>query len=137
MNALARIDTDADVASLTLWSTQRPCSMCQAAIEFIGIGAVRAIATDPSDPHHRTRETVDDVWVVLATTMFLIGPLRRGGDQHPVVVANRFLEPEAVELAIAATAASTHPLTDGRSLTNAITAMWTDLRGCADRRRSR
>ena len=137
MNALARLDIDTDVSGLTLWSTQQPCPMCQAAIDFVGIESLRVMATDPSAPDHRAREAVDDVWVILATAMFLIGPLRRGGERHPMVLENQVLEPESMELARAAVRASAHPLLDGRTLTRAVDAMWTDLSIAADRRRSR
>jgi tRNA(Arg) A34 adenosine deaminase TadA len=137
MNALARIGTDVDPSRLTLWSTQQPCSMCQAAIHFIGIGNVRVIATDPSNAADRAAEAVDDEWVILATSMFLIGPLRRGGHDHPMVLANRQEEPEAVELAIAIVGDPSSPLTDGRSLKDAVEQMWSDLRHAADRRRAR
>ena len=101
MNALARVATTADASGLTIWSSQQPCSMCAAALAFIGITDVHVIATDPSDPAHRAREELDDVWVVLATTMFLLGPLRRGGIEHPTLQQNTVLEPEAVGLAAA------------------------------------
>jgi tRNA(Arg) A34 adenosine deaminase TadA len=32
---------------LTLWTTQHPCSMCAAAIAFVGIGEGWLIADDP------------------------------------------------------------------------------------------
>jgi tRNA(Arg) A34 adenosine deaminase TadA len=137
MNALARLDMDTDVSSLTLWSTQQPCPMCQAAIDFVGVESLRVIATDPSAPDHRASEAVDDVWVVLATAMFLIGPLRRRGERHPMVVENQVLEPESTDLAKKAVQASAHPLLDGRPLPRAVHAMWTDLSMAADRRRSR
>ena len=137
MNALARLDTDASVAGLTLWSTQQPCSMCRAAIDFVGIGSLRVIATDPSDPDHRADEAVDDVWVVLATAMFLAGPVRVGGAEHPMVTANASAEPEAVQLAIEAATTSTHPLTDGRPLSAAVEVGWGELRHAAEQRRWR
>ena len=37
MNALARLATDCDPVDLTIWSTQQPCSMCAAAISFVGM----------------------------------------------------------------------------------------------------
>jgi len=48
-NALAGVATDADHQALTLWTTQHPCSMCAAALAFIGIGRVCYVADDPSD----------------------------------------------------------------------------------------
>jgi tRNA(Arg) A34 adenosine deaminase TadA len=112
MNALARLATDCEPADFTIWSTQQPCSMCAAAISFVGIRHVIAVAGDPSDPTRPTDEVLDDVWVVLATVMFLIGPLRVGGADHPIVRANGQLEPEAVALAIRSMATTDDPLTD-------------------------
>jgi tRNA(Arg) A34 adenosine deaminase TadA len=137
MNALARLNVDTDVSSLTLWSTQQPCPMCQAAIDFVGIESLSVIATDPSAPTHRANEAVDEVWVILATAMFLIGPLRLGGERHPMVLENQVLEPESTDLAKKAVRASAHPLLDGRPLPRAVDAMWADLSTAADRRRSR
>jgi tRNA(Arg) A34 adenosine deaminase TadA len=136
MNALARLDTDRSLAGLTIWSTQQPCSMCQAAIDFVGVPSVRVIAPDPSDPHRPVIEAVDDEWVVLATAMFLVGPIRRGGVEHHTVLANTTLEPESVRLALTATS-GTHPLSDGRPLREAVEVLWADLTTAADDRRSR
>jgi tRNA(Arg) A34 adenosine deaminase TadA len=49
MNALSSIATEVDPASLTLWTTQHPCSMCAAALTFIAVGKVCVVADDPSD----------------------------------------------------------------------------------------
>jgi tRNA(Arg) A34 adenosine deaminase TadA len=137
MNALARITTGADTGRLTIWSTQQPCRMCQAAIEFVGIGQTVAIATDPSDPQVRVVERLPDDWVVLATAMFLVAPVRRGGPEHPMVQANRALEPEALALA-ERVAQGDHPLIDGRPLAAAIGVVWDELqRAASDRRRRR
>lgn len=133
MNALARVATTADASGLTIWSSQQPCSMCAAALAFIGITDVHVIATDPSDPARRAREELDDVWVLLATTMFLLGPLRRVGIEHPTLQQNTVLEPEAVGLAARALAAN-HPLTDGRPLGDGVEQIWSELEAAADSR---
>lgn len=137
MNALARLATDADTGQLTIWSTQQPCSMCAAAIDFVGIGRVHTVATDPSDPTHHVTEVLDDSWVLLATVMFLIGPIRRGGPHHPIVLANELHEPEAVQFAQRAASTENHPLTDGRPLAEAVERMWTDLQPAALARHQR
>ncbi len=49
LNALALIPTKIYPGMLTLWTTQHPCIMCAAALQFIGIGKVCYIADDPSD----------------------------------------------------------------------------------------
>jgi hypothetical protein len=110
--------------------------MCRAAIDFIGIRIVIAIATDPSAPADRVEEPLADRWVVLATAMFLVGPLRRAGRDHPTVQANLLLEPEAVALS-EQVATDGHPLGDGRPLRDAVAAIWDDLESAAARRRER
>lgn len=137
LNALAQLATDDETAALTIWSTQQPCAMCSAAIAFVGIPHVNVIATDPSDPTRRIDETLDDVWVVLATSMFLIGPLRIGGSDQSIVRANRELEPEAIALAERCVVSDDDPLTDGRDLGAALPALWDALDEAARRRRRR
>jgi tRNA(Arg) A34 adenosine deaminase TadA len=137
LNALARLDVDADPATLTVWSTQLPCAMCRAAIEFIGITSVFALATDPSNPAVRADEAVGHEWVVLATAMFIAGPLRRFGDRHPIVADNVSREPESVELATTVERVPAHPLVDGRALNRAVDACWEELASLAQRRAAR
>lgn len=136
MNAIARLDTDAPTDRLTLWSTQQPCPMCQAAVDFIGLPTVMAIASDPSSSGPPAREVLDDVWVVLATAMFLAGPLRRFGPTQAMVRGHATIEPEAVALA-EQLAAGTHPLADGSDLRAAVMASWDELSSAAERRRRR
>ena len=136
MNALARLTTSQDPDGLTIWTTHRPCSMCAAAIAFVGIAHVRAIAADPSDPAPII-EVVDDAWVVLASTMFLLGPLLRGGPDHPIVRANRDLEPETVELALLCAADPQRGLMREASTGDAIDAIWPRLQRAAEGRRTR
>jgi tRNA(Arg) A34 adenosine deaminase TadA len=133
MNAMANLDVDTPTATLTLWSTQQPCLMCRAATAFIGIGTVLAVATDPSAPHDRVDEVLDDIWVVLATTMFLTGPFRRRGRLHPTVQANLTLEPESVTLA-ELIAAGSHPLVERRPLTDTLDQAWNQLHEAAQQR---
>jgi hypothetical protein len=63
MYAMAGLATDAATGQLTLWSAQHLCSMWRAAVDLSGIGAVGAIARDPSAPLDRVDEPLDDVWV--------------------------------------------------------------------------
>src|ERR1017187_3427247 len=63
MNALAAVETGTDLASLTLWSSQRPCVLCAAACEFTGAGSVAF--TRDGDANMLTgvsADGADDVW---------------------------------------------------------------------------
>jgi tRNA(Arg) A34 adenosine deaminase TadA len=137
MNALARVDTDADLAGLTIWSTQQPCQMCQAAIDFVGIPSLRVIATDPSDLGRHAIEALDDMWVVLATAMFLVGSIRFRWMEHPTVLSSRRREPEAGEFAVIAATSPAHPLSDGRPLRPAVDVLWTEFVSATEHRHSR
>lgn len=89
LNALACIPTEIDHATLTLWTTQHPCSMCAAAMAFIGIGRVRFVADDPSDdappeviaaPRGRIpyQSLGDPLWWTVSNLLFLTTqPFRR------------------------------------------------------------
>lgn len=82
LNALAGVSVDVDPADLTVWSTQRPCSMCSAALAFIGVGAVRYVAEDPSPAAQSDLDFVpldDPFWDAVATVLFLhTGAVLRG-----------------------------------------------------------
>lgn len=107
LNALACIPTEVDHGSLTLWTTQHPCSMCAAALAFVGIGDVRFIADDLSDdsPPERivaTRGGVsyqalgDPLWWTISNVLFLFNSavpesenarnLKLNADRHPELV---------------------------------------------------
>jgi tRNA(Arg) A34 adenosine deaminase TadA len=107
LNALARIATNTDLSTSTLWSTHRPCLMCAAACEFTGVGGVRFLAPDPSDdsadpgsahPRSAHPETVDDRWAVLANVLFLEGISRYSGPDAPMISRARVREPETAAL---------------------------------------
>lgn len=105
MNALARVATAHDLADCTLYSTQRPCSMCAAAAAFLGIERVTFLARDPSaigaDGAGDGPDDVSTIWVVVANVFFLHNVIRKRGAESPMVVANRAVEPELTELAVA------------------------------------
>ena len=99
LNALAALDTDLDWSTLTLFTTEHPCSMCAAALSFTGIGRVVYIADDPSDdatPQQvsATRGSVtyqrlgSVEWAIVATLMFLyVGAELRGAADGNLVSA--------------------------------------------------
>lgn len=111
MNVLAQVPTERDLRNDTLWSTQQPCAMCAAALDFVGVGSVRYLAADPafqgtSDPNagQIVDPTVSDPslepWAVLGNALFLQGSLSRYGTAGGAVVRNLKTEPETGELAI-------------------------------------
>jgi tRNA(Arg) A34 adenosine deaminase TadA len=83
MNALAGVDTQAELDGMTLWSSHRPCLMCAAACEFTGVGTVIFIAPDPSDDDGGEDPAgIDAEWVVVANLLSWPGwPPTRG--PHP------------------------------------------------------
>jgi tRNA(Arg) A34 adenosine deaminase TadA len=107
MNALALVPSDIDPATLTLWTTQHPCLMCAAAMQFMGMGKVWFVADDPSDgaPTEaiaRTRGTIpyealnDPLWWTISNVLFLYnsavqrganaGNLQMNRDRYPALV---------------------------------------------------
>jgi tRNA(Arg) A34 adenosine deaminase TadA len=111
MNVLARVRTDRDLSADTLWSTQQPCAMCTAAIEFCGVGHTRYLAADPaflgtSDPRAGTvtDPTLADPalapWAALANAMFLWPTISRTGPDGDHIRRNRRADPEFTNLAV-------------------------------------
>lgn len=131
LNAIALLPTETDHAPLTLWTTQHPCSICAAAIAFVGIGAVRFIADDPSDDSSpaqiaATRAGVpyaalgDPLWWTIANLLFLYnsavqsgaqaGNLRANRDRYPALIALTLDLARGDALGAAARAGTTLPL---------------------------
>ncbi|MEU3645184.1 nucleoside deaminase [Lentzea sp. NPDC034063] len=99
MNALARIATNADLATATLWSSHRLCAMCAAACEFTGVGRVRFVAPDPSDERPDLDPIgVDGPWVIVANLLFLAGIRAYSGGSAPMLLRARDREPETTSL---------------------------------------
>jgi tRNA(Arg) A34 adenosine deaminase TadA len=111
LNALACIPTETDHASLTLWTTQHPCSMCAAAIAFVGIGGVRFIANDLSDVSSpelivRSRGEVpyqsfgESFWWTTSNLLFLYNSAAFEGENARNLKLNHDRHPELVSLAL-------------------------------------
>lgn len=104
MNAIASASNDAELDRCEVWTTQAPCSMCAAAIEFTGIAAVRYLATDPSSPNTGTGFVSSgrsaDIWVVAANMLFLHNVARVAGRDNPMLERSTRLEPEIVSLTL-------------------------------------
>lgn len=111
LNVIATLPTGADHNELTLWTTQHPCSMCAAAIAFVGIGAVRFIADDPSDDSSpaqiaATRAGVpytalgDPLWWTIANLLFLYNSAVQSGAQAENLRANRDRYPTLIALTL-------------------------------------
>jgi tRNA(Arg) A34 adenosine deaminase TadA len=111
LNVLAAVPTDRDLTADTLWSTQQPCAMCTAAIDFCGVGTTRYLAADPAflgsdDPRAGivADPTIADPtlgpWAAVGNAMFLHPSLRSGGPAGERVRRNRAVEPECTDLAV-------------------------------------
>jgi tRNA(Arg) A34 adenosine deaminase TadA len=111
LNALALIPTEVDHAALTLWTTQHPCLMCAAAIQFVGIGKVSFIADDPSDdspaeaivasrgsvPYKRLG---NPLWSTICNLLFLYTSAVQRGENAGNLKMNRERYPEMVRLTL-------------------------------------
>jgi tRNA(Arg) A34 adenosine deaminase TadA len=134
MNALASVATMADLGSLTLWSSHRPCLMCAAACEFTGVGAVAFIAPDPSDPSPGADpDSIETAWVVVANWLFLSGVAAYRGPSSPLIARAAQREPEIRDLMRApGDAALRQP-----SLRDALAPAWPAVQASAQARRRR
>ena len=105
LNVLAAVATGLDLSRHTLWSTLKPCSMCDAALAFTGVGRIRWLAPDPSattaepDAERELPGPIrigpdDDRWLIVASLLFLASVVRRRGLKNPMVLRNARLEPE-------------------------------------------
>jgi len=134
MNALASVATGADLGSMTLWSSHRPCLMCAAACEFTGVGAVAFIAPDPSDPSPGPDpDGVETEWVVVASWLFLSGVAAYRGPSSPVIARAAQREPEITALMRAPGDTALRQA----SLRGALAPAWPAIRAAAQARRSR
>ncbi len=111
MNVLARIPTARDLSADTLWSTQQPCAMCTAAIEFCQVGRTRYLAADPAflgTSDRRAGVIADPTladpalapWAALANAMFLWPTIRATGPDGDHIRRNRRVDPEFTNLAV-------------------------------------
>jgi tRNA(Arg) A34 adenosine deaminase TadA len=111
LNALALVPTEVDPARLTLWTTQHPCSMCAAAMQFIGIGNVYFVADDPSDDS--TPESIvasrgnvpyerfgNPLWWTICNVFFLYNSAVQQGPNARNLKLNRERYPALVRLTL-------------------------------------
>jgi tRNA(Arg) A34 adenosine deaminase TadA len=142
MNVLAAVATATDLASMTLWSSHRPCSMCAAACGFTGVGTVRYVAPDPSDETDGSdqdetdgsdQDAADGRWLVVANLLFLSGILAYSGPTSPFVNRVRPREPEITGLLDTLD----HRRLRQVPLDGALAVIWSDVERAADRRRTR
>jgi tRNA(Arg) A34 adenosine deaminase TadA len=145
MNAFAAVPTGRELADCTLLSTQEPCAMCAAAAAFLAVGAVRHLAPDPwalasGQPDGGSSVgPAADLWVVTANLLFLHSIAGQRGVDHPTVVANRELEPETtgIVLDMVADGLVAPAWTRGRSLVEALPAIWDRILAAATARSER
>jgi tRNA(Arg) A34 adenosine deaminase TadA len=109
MNTLAAVPTSRELSADTLWSTQQPCAMCDAAAVFCGVGTVAWLAPDPwaiadevsteraAAPTVRVPPT-DHRWLVVANALFVASIVRTRGRDHPTPTRNAEREPETDRL---------------------------------------
>jgi tRNA(Arg) A34 adenosine deaminase TadA len=134
MNALAGVDTRADLGGMALWSSHRPCTMCAAACEFTGVAAVIFIAPDPSDDDlGEDPDGIATEWVIAANLPFLSGVAAYSGPSSPMIARAGRREPEITSLMrIVGDAALRKP-----ALHDALAPAWPDIQAAARQRRSR
>jgi tRNA(Arg) A34 adenosine deaminase TadA len=111
MNALALVPSNREPELLTLWTTQHPCTMCAAALQFIGIGKVCYIADDPSDVSPSqdiiaSRGNIpyealgDRLWWTVSNLLFLYNSAVKQGEDANNLRKNRARYPALVQLAL-------------------------------------
>jgi tRNA(Arg) A34 adenosine deaminase TadA len=111
LNALALLPTEAHHSVLTLWTTQHPCSMCAAAVQFIGLGGVQFIADDLSDDSSSdmiaaSRGRVmygrlgDPLWWTVCNLLFLYTSALKHGERAGNLLLNRERHPELIGLTL-------------------------------------
>jgi tRNA(Arg) A34 adenosine deaminase TadA len=133
MNALAAVDTAAELDGMTLWSSHRPCRMCAAACEFTGVGRVAFIAPDPSDDDTKDPDGIEPEWIVLANLLFLSGVAAYSGPSAPMLTRARLREPEVTHLMdIVGDATLRRP-----SLRDTLAPVWPEITAAAAERRNR
>jgi phosphoribosylformimino-5-aminoimidazole carboxamide ribotide isomerase len=141
MNAIASVAEDTDLSCCEVWTTQQPCSMCQAAIDFTGIGGVHYVASDPSAeppraPYRGSGEATE-IWTVVANVLFLHGIARAAGSDHRILQENAAVEGLIVDLArdlVEDRALIDAAEADG-SLLDALGAIWERLTEVTSERR--
>lgn len=139
MNALASVPEDVDLDECELWTTQKPCSMCQAAIEFTGLGAVHYLATDPSSVDGPYASQSDDVWMVVANVLFLHNVAWVSGTDHAMLDRNRGHEPEVAALARDLVAQQTLVALaeQGATIEEALVEAWESITAASTQRQAR
>jgi tRNA(Arg) A34 adenosine deaminase TadA len=145
LNALALIPTDADHTTLTLWTTQHPCFMCAAAMQFVAIGKVCFIADDPSDdspsetivasrgkvPYERLG---NPLWWAICNLLFLYTSAVQRGENAGNLKMNRERYPELVRLTLDLAKSDTlgQLARSGTTLVRALTPLYSELSRVAD-----
>ncbi len=103
MNAIAAVPPGVDLSGCRLWTTQEPCSMCRAAIDFTEISGVAFLASDPSaasGDRFVSAGGSDDIWIVVANVLFLHNIAWVSGTYNQMLERNTPHEPEVVALAL-------------------------------------
>lgn len=142
MNAIASAPPDVGLSDCRLWTTQEPCAMCSAAIDFTEIADVAYLASDPSagsGGRFVSSGGSDDIWIVVANALFLHNIAWVGGEDNPMLERNRLHEPEVVSLALNLVdhGSLMDPASRGASIEEALGELWDQVEETSLRRRSR
>ena len=147
MYVLAAVPTNRPLNADTLWSSIAPCSMCEAAIAFTGVGAVRWLAPDPSASDARTATPrygdqvrrvapEDDRWLVVSSALFLASIVFKRGGDYPMLTRHAELEPEIAWVLVRLV--EIRPArTSTLGLARTLSALWDSIVEAARARRTR
>jgi tRNA(Arg) A34 adenosine deaminase TadA len=142
MNAIAAVLPDIDLSGCWLWTTQEPCSMCRAAIDFTEMAGVGFLASDPSAASANrfvSSGGSDEIWIVVANTLFLHNIAWVGGKDNPMLERNRLQESEVVSLALNLLEGGSliDPAGRGVSIEETLAEVWEQVKETSIRRLAR
>lgn len=140
INALAAVPSDRDLSRCILYSTHQPCSMCQAAVEFVDIADVRFLVSDPSALEPPDRYSfdahIDTRFGLAANVMFLHNIAAVAGPDNGILARNRVGERGVVDLALELVAAGSWTDNESLPLEPALGGIWAQLSDLARRDRT-
>jgi tRNA(Arg) A34 adenosine deaminase TadA len=140
MNALAAMTVGTDLSQCVLYSTHRPCSMCQAAAAFVEVGEIQFLVSDPSELEpgdvYSFAPGVDSRLGLGANVMFLHNVVTVAGPESEILGRNRVGELGVVEFALTLAERRVWIDSVGLSVDTALAGIWVELSDLAQRSRS-